>query len=81
MIVVMTILPTTPINDDAVISLSQIAVIDLEASGLGGASFPTEIGRCLLHNGGSISTSGACLIRPAAKWRPSRTPGFPRARG
>jgi hypothetical protein len=51
-----------------VISLSQIAVIDLEASSLDSASFPTEIGWCLLHDDGSISTSGSCLIRPIAKW-------------
>jgi hypothetical protein len=50
-----------------VTSLSRIAIIDLEASGLGSASFPTEIGWAIIHEDGSI-TSGACLIRPAAKW-------------
>jgi DNA polymerase III epsilon subunit-like protein len=64
----MTILPIKLTNDDAVILLSRIAVIDLEASGLGSASYPTEIGWALLHDDGSITTSGACLIRPAAKW-------------
>ena len=56
----MTILPIKLTNDDTVIPLSRIAVIDLEASGLGSASFPTEIGWCVVHDDGSI-TSGACL--------------------
>jgi hypothetical protein len=46
--------------DPAVLQLSRIAVIDLEASGLGSASFPTKIGWCVVHDDGSI-TSGACL--------------------
>jgi hypothetical protein len=50
------------------VQLSRVALIDLEASSLGSASFPTEIGWCLLHDDGSISTSGACLIHPTAKW-------------
>ena len=63
----MTILPIK-LTNDMVIPLSRIAVIDLEASGLGSAAYPTEIGWCLLHDDGTISMSGACLIRPAAKW-------------
>jgi DNA polymerase III epsilon subunit-like protein len=63
-----TTLPATVTNDNTVIPLSRIAVIDLEASGLGSASYPTEIGWALLNDDGTISTSGACLIRPAAKW-------------
>jgi hypothetical protein len=62
------ILPVKLTDDDTVIPLSQIAVIDLEASSLGSASYPTEIGWCLLRDDGTIDTSGACLIRPAAKW-------------
>jgi DNA polymerase III epsilon subunit-like protein len=59
---------STPTNDDdTVVRLSRVAVIDLEASGLGSASFPTEIGWALIDDDGPI-TSGACLIRPAAKW-------------
>jgi hypothetical protein len=54
-------------GDEVAVGLSRIAVIDLEASSLGSASYPTEIGWCLLHDDGSI-TSGACLIRPAARW-------------
>jgi len=64
----MTTLPATLTNDNTVIPLSRIAVIDLEASSLGSASYPTEIGWALLNDDGTISTSGACLIRPAAKW-------------
>ena len=64
----MTTLPATLTNDNTVIPLSRIAVIDLEASSLGSSSFPTEIGWALLNDDGTISTSGACLIRPAAKW-------------
>jgi hypothetical protein len=37
-----TILPIKLTGDDTVIPLSRIAVIDLEASGLGSASFPTR---------------------------------------
>ena len=64
----MTILPITLTNDDMVIPLSRIAVIDLEASSLGSASFPTEIGWATLRDDGTISTSGAVLIRPTARW-------------
>jgi hypothetical protein len=66
---VVTIFPIKLTNGDpAFVQLSRIAVIDLEASGLGSAGFPTEIGWCLLHDDRTINTSGACLIRPAAKW-------------
>jgi hypothetical protein len=37
-------LPIKLTTDDTVIPLSRIAVIDLEASSLGSASYPTEIG-------------------------------------
>ena len=67
-LVVVSILPIKVTNNDTVIPLSRIAVIDLEASSLGSASYPTEIGWCLLRDDGTIDTSGACLIRPAAKW-------------
>jgi hypothetical protein len=62
-----TIFPIRLPDDDTVIPLSRVAIIDLEASSLGSASYPTEIGWAILHDDGSI-TSGACLIRPAAKW-------------
>jgi hypothetical protein len=57
------------VTDDSALGflLSRIAVIDLEASGLGSASYPTEIGWAIINDDGTI-TSGACLIRPAAKW-------------
>jgi hypothetical protein len=48
--------------------------MDLEASSLGSASYPTEIDWCLLHDDGTINTSG-CLNRPAAKWT-GLTPKF-----
>jgi len=54
-------------SDDTVIPLSRIVIIDLEASGLGSVSYPTEIGWAMINDDGSI-TSGACLISPAAKW-------------
>ena len=63
----MTILPIKLTTDDTVIPLSRIVVIDLEASSLGSASYPTEIGWAIIQDDGSI-TSGACLIRPTAKW-------------
>jgi DNA polymerase III epsilon subunit-like protein len=63
----MSMIPHPAANDTAV-QLSRIALIDLEASGLGSNSYPTEIGWCLLHDDGTISASGACLIRPAGKW-------------
>jgi hypothetical protein len=45
----------------------RIAFIDLEASGLGSASFPTEIGWAFFREDGFIE-SGSCLIRPVARW-------------
>ena len=45
----------------------EVATLDLEASSLGSASFPTKIGWALLHDDGTV-TSGGCLIRLAAKW-------------
>ena len=49
------------------VDLTKAAFIDLEASSLGSASFPTEIGWAIVREDGSID-SGACLIRPPAKW-------------
>ena len=63
----MAILQITLTTDDTVIPVSRIAVIDLEASGLGSASYPTEIGWAIISDDGTV-TSGACLIRPAGKW-------------
>lgn len=63
----MTILPIRLTNDETVVPLSRIAVIDLEASSLGSNTFPTEIGWAILHDDGTV-TSGACLIRPTARW-------------
>jgi len=45
----------------------RIAFIDLEASGLGSASFPTEIGWAIIVEDGSVE-SGSCLIRPPPRW-------------
>jgi hypothetical protein len=39
----------------------------MEASGLGSASFPTEIGWALVRDGGAAE-SGSVLIRPPARW-------------
>jgi hypothetical protein len=47
--------------------MPRIAFIDLEASGLGSASFPTEIGWAILREDGSVNPD-ACLIRPPSKW-------------
>jgi hypothetical protein len=52
---------------DAPAQLRRIAFIDLEASSLDSASFPTEIGWALIREDGSVE-SGACLIRPPANW-------------
>ena len=43
-------------NDDTVIRLSWIAVIDVEASSLGSASYPTEIGWAIINDDGSIAS-------------------------
>ena len=47
--------------------VEKIAFIDLEASGLGSSSFPTEIGWAIIPENGSVE-SGSCLIRPPGKW-------------
>ena len=48
----------------------RIAFVDLESSGLGSASYPTEIGWATIQEGRILS--GACLIKPTARWlRPS----------
>jgi hypothetical protein len=57
----------TVTTDDNAVRTSRIAFIDLEASSLGSASFPTEIGRAIIRDDGSVA-SGSCLIRPPAKW-------------
>ena len=49
------------------VQVQGIAFIDLEASSLGSASFPTEIGWAIIREDGSVE-SGSCLIRPPAKW-------------
>jgi hypothetical protein len=49
------------------VQVRGIAFIDLEASGLGSASFPTEIGWAIIRDHGSLE-SGSCLVRPPAKW-------------
>jgi hypothetical protein len=54
-------------HDSGVPLLRRIAFIDLEASGLGSASFPTEIGWAIADEDGSVE-SGSVLIRPPAKW-------------
>jgi hypothetical protein len=56
--------------------LTRIAIIDLEASSLGSAGFPTEIGWASVNDDGSI-TSGAVLIRPAARRLTYRVHGAP----
>ena len=47
--------------------LQRMAFIDLEASGLGSASFPTGISWAIVRKDGSLN-SGSCLLRPSAKW-------------
>jgi hypothetical protein len=47
--------------------MRRIAFIDLEASSLGSASFPTEIGWAIIREDGSVD-SGSCLIKPPARW-------------
>jgi DNA polymerase III epsilon subunit-like protein len=47
--------------------LRGIAIIDLEASGLGSNGFPTELGWAIIQADGSVKSS-SCLIRPPAKW-------------
>jgi hypothetical protein len=47
--------------------MPRIAFIDLEASGLGSNSFPTEIGWAVICEDGPV-VSDSCLIRPPAKW-------------
>jgi hypothetical protein len=47
--------------------LRRIAFIDLEASGLGSAGFPTELGWAVVKQDGSI-TSDSFLIRPVSRW-------------
>ena len=54
-------------SPDNTIQARQIAFIDLEASGLGSAGFPTEIGWAIVCDDGSVE-SGSCLIKPPAKW-------------
>jgi hypothetical protein len=53
-------------DDTSVPEMRRIAFIDLEASGLGSVSFPTEIGWGIIREDGSIE-SGSCLIRPPVR--------------
>jgi hypothetical protein len=55
------------ITEGKTIKGRRVALLDLEASGLGSASFPTEIGWAIIRDDGSVA-SGACLIRPQSKW-------------
>src|SRR5258707_15726469 len=54
-------------SDDSTAEFQRLAFIDLEASSLSSASFPTEIGWAIIVEDGSVE-SGSCLIRPPAKW-------------
>jgi hypothetical protein len=54
-------------SEDARDDFGRVAFIDLEASGLGSNSFPTELGWAMIHEGGSVG-SASCLIRPPPKW-------------
>lgn len=47
--------------------MRHVAFIDLEASGLGSASFPTELGWATISDDGSV-VSGSCLIKPPSNW-------------
>jgi hypothetical protein len=49
-------------NDGRAPNFQPIASVDMEASGLGSASFPTEIGWTLVCDDGSLE-SGSVLIR------------------
>jgi hypothetical protein len=46
----------------------EFIFIDLEASSLGSASFPTEIGWAWLDSSTGIVSSGSRLIRPTGSW-------------
>ena len=43
-------------SEGKAIRMPRIAFIDLEASGLGSASFPTEIGWAMLREDGSVNS-------------------------
>jgi hypothetical protein len=47
--------------------LRRVALVDFEASSLGSASFPTEIGWAVVLADGPVK-SGSCLIKPTARW-------------
>jgi hypothetical protein len=47
--------------------LRRVAFVDFEASSLGSASFPTEIGWAVVLADGSVK-SGSCLIKPTTRW-------------
>jgi hypothetical protein len=47
--------------------LRRVAFVDFEASSLGSASYPTEIGWAVVLSDGSVK-SGSCLIKPTARW-------------
>src|SRR5260370_21993492 len=54
-------------NEDHAAQLRRVVFIDLEASGLGSVSFPTEMGWALIVEDGSVE-SGSCLIKPPRRW-------------
>ena len=60
--------PSGPLPvETAMIDLSQFAFIDLEASGLGETSYPTEVGWAMIEN--QTIRSGSVLITPPPEWR------------
>jgi hypothetical protein len=54
-------------SEDAPPDFGRIAFIDLEASGLGSNSFPTELGWAIISEDGSVESS-SCLIKPPSRW-------------
>lgn len=60
--------PISMIGDDTPVpQFRRVAFIDLEASGLGSTSFPTEIGWAVVCEDGAVE-SGSVLIQPPAIW-------------
>jgi len=54
-------------SEDVPTDFGRVAFLDLEASGLGSNSFPTELGWALICEDGSVESS-SCLIRPPSQW-------------
>ncbi len=48
-------------------SFARVAFIDIEASGLGSSSFPTELGWAMVDEDGSVESSSR-LIKPPSQW-------------